>query len=145
MCVAGAAILLQHWLRHYMDLGFGREQMLLVVHSNHDGAACLSNGVCSDWTTVTVLRLAYVLLRKQICNRWGRLTVCCQSVGTIAAGNLDHVMRVLQQAGIRFESWIGTPYSSDAHLEERSLLTRASKCVVTLLARPSSCAACSES
>ena len=42
----GAATLLQHWLRHYSDLGFGREQMLLLVHSNSDGAAD-PRGACS--------------------------------------------------------------------------------------------------
>jgi hypothetical protein len=38
--VTGAATLLQHWMHHYLGLGFGRYQMLLVVHSN-------SNGRCS--------------------------------------------------------------------------------------------------
>lgn len=69
----GAATLLQHWLRHYADLGFRPEQMILVVHT--------------------------------------------RSNGTAATDNLARVVSVLRGAGMAFERWTGTPYSSDAHLE----------------------------
>jgi hypothetical protein len=41
------------------------------------------------------------------------------AAGTAAMANLAHLAAVLQEAGLTFEPWTGTPYSSDAHLKVR--------------------------
>lgn len=73
--VIGAATLLQHWLRHYTDLGFGREQMLLLVHSNSNGAAD-PRGACSAGIVMAVLSLS--AHQRQIRNSQGGLGGVCR-------------------------------------------------------------------
>ena len=78
------------------------------------------HGACSIGFVVAVQSLAANAIGDQCVTHRVGLTVFA---GTIAAGNLDLVTGLLQEAGVHFESWIGTPYSSDAHLEERGLLS----------------------
>jgi hypothetical protein len=64
--------------------------------------------------------------------------LCLLTPGAAATGHLERVIRMLQHEGIAYEHWFGTPYSSDAHLEVRSLLTKAavssSRCTLALWA-----------